>query len=57
MGRGEAENRVGDAQLVGLRVLGFAAGTSLCASSRALRVDRRPALDCSSPTLVWGPPG
>ena len=57
MERGEAKNRVGDAQLVGLRVLGFAAGTALCASSRALRVDRRPALDCSSPTLVWGPPG
>lgn len=56
-GKGEAENRVGDVQLVGLRVLGFAAGTALCASSWALRVDRRPALDCSSPTLGWGPPG
>lgn len=56
-GEGEAEDRVGDAQLVGLRVLGFAAGTALCASSQALRVDRRPALDCSSPTLGWGPPG
>ena len=56
-GWGEAEDRVGDAQLVGLRVLGFAAGTALCASSQALRVDRRLSLDCSSPTLGWGPPG